>query len=134
VTVEAALMASFIFEEGDPMHGLDLTDDELIEQAQQRGRERPLVVLREWMILDVMLSSELEDQVKVMGCEPAVVFAKSIVYDSRSGASRTGAIRSSFRVTSEQSMFSTRETDYLLAGVGVRKYVSLPAILALDDL
>lgn len=131
-TVEAALVADFLSEHGLPLEGDDQSDELIVETAWANNQSRPFYVVRDWLLLDIMVPSDVDDELKAMGLQPTVVFAHSVVYDSRTQGSRTGAIRSSFQRILDGCNFESMHTSFVLAGPGVRKHVSLPALLALE--
>lgn len=132
-TVEAALVANLLFEGGTPVEGDGQSDKYIVATAWATNQGRPFYVVRDWLLLNIMVPSDLEDELKAKGLQPTVVFAKTVVYDSRAEGSRTGAIRSSFQRVLDGYAFESMNTSFILAGPGIRKYVSLPAVLALDN-
>ncbi len=97
------------------------------------NQERPFYVVRDWLLLDIMVPSEVEKGLESNGLQPTVVFASTVVYDSRAEGSRAGAIRSSFQRVLDGYVFESMNTTFFLAGPGMRKFVSLPALLALEN-
>ncbi|MNJ07483.1 hypothetical protein D3C77_15810 [compost metagenome] len=131
--MEAALLADLLFDHGLSLEGDDQPDDLIVETAWANNQGQPFYVVRDWLLLDIMLPSDVEDELKAMGLQPTVVFAHTVVYDSRAQGSRTGAIRSSFQRVLDDCTFESMNTSYILAGPGTRKHVSLPALLALEN-
>lgn len=132
-TVEAALVANFLSEHGLPVDGDDQSDDVIVKTAWANHQGRPFYVVRDWLLLDIMVPSDVEDDLKAMGLQPTVVFANTVVYDSRARGSQVGAIRSSFQRVLDDCTFESMNTSYILAGPGTRKHVSLPALQALEN-
>lgn len=131
--MEAALVADLLSEHGLPVEGDGQSDDVIVETARANNQGRPFYVVRDWLLLDIMVPSAVEDDLKAMGLQPTVVFASTVVYDSRAKGSRAGAIRSSFQRVLDDYTFESMNTSYILAGPGTRKHVSLPALLALEN-
>ncbi|MEN5107334.1 hypothetical protein ABE521_00525 [Pseudomonas sp. TWI672] len=131
--MEAALVADFLSEHGLPLEGEGQPDELIVETAWANNQGQPFYVVRDWLLLDIMVPSDVEDDLKAMGLRPTVVFANTVVYDSRTQGSRTGAIRSSFQRMLDGCSFESMHTRFVLAGPGVRKHVSLPALLALEN-
>lgn len=131
--MEAALVADFLSEHGFPLEGDGQPDDVIVETECTNNQGRPFYVVRDWLLLDIMVPSDVEDDLKAMGLQPTVVFANTVVYDSRAQGSRTGAIRSSFQRMLDGCSFESMHTRFVLAGPGARKHVSLPALLALEN-
>ncbi|MNJ17281.1 hypothetical protein D3C77_115580 [compost metagenome] len=132
--MEAALVANLLMEGGIHLEGIGLSDEDIVQKVSTGKRTRPFCVVRNWLLLDVMLPSDVEDEVRDQHLHPTVVFARMVAYDSRVEEPRPGSIRSSFQHSLQDWVFRSKETDFLLAGPGVRKHVSLPALLALDNL
>lgn len=130
--MEAALIADFLSKHGLPLEGEGQPDNVIVETAWTNNQGRPFYVVRDWLLLDIMVPSDIEDELKAMGLQPTVVFANTVVYDSKARGSRVGAIRSSFQRVLDDCTFESMHTSYILAGPGTRKYVSLPALLALE--
>ncbi|EOG8379200.1 DUF6957 family protein [Pseudomonas aeruginosa] len=132
--MEAALVANLLFEHGVPLEGDGQSDELIVETAWSNNQGRPFYVVRNWLLLDIMVPSGVEDELKAEGLQPTVIFAKTVVYDSRAKGSRPGAIRSSFQRIHDGWIFESMNTSYILAGPGIRKYVSLPALLATENI
>ncbi|MGO3984309.1 hypothetical protein ABI582_07955 [Pseudomonas sp. SAS7] len=131
--MEAALVADFLSEHGLPLDGDGRLDELIVETAWANNQGRPFYIVRDWLLLDIMVPSDVEDDLKAMGLQPTVVFANTVVYDSKTRRSRVGAIRSSFQRALDNCTFESMNTSYILAGPGTRKHVSLPALQALEN-
>jgi len=131
--VEAAQLAFFLLDGAEHVEGLPLPDDELIGLAKRRSGDRPFCVIRNWVILDVMVSASDEKSLDAQGLQPTVMLGREIVYDSRTQSSRPGGLRSSFESSFVESVFESKDTLYYLAGPGFRKHTSLPAVLTIDN-
>lgn len=131
--MEAALVADFLSVHGVPLEGDGRLDELIVETARANNQGRPFYVVRDWLLLDIMVPSDVEDDLNAMGLQPTVVFANTVVYDSRARGSRVGAIRSSFQRVLDGCTFESINTSYILAGPGTRKHVSLPALQALEN-
>lgn len=131
--MELALVANFLLENGMPVEGDGQSHEHIVEVVKKINQGRPFYVVRDWLLLDVMVPSDIEDELKAMGLQPTVVFANTVVYDSMVEGSNPGAIRSSFQRVLEGCIFESMNTSFVLAGPGVRKHVSLPALLALEN-
>ena len=131
--VEAALLANLLSEGGIPLEGDGQSDENIVQTAWTANEGRPFYVVRDWLLLDIMVPSEVEKGLESNGLQPTVVFASTVVYDSRAEGSRAGAIRSSFQRVLDGYVFESMNTTFFLAGPGMRKFVSLPALLALEN-
>lgn len=131
--MEAVLVTKLLLEGGTYVEGNHQSDESIVDAAWKTNQGQPFYVVRDWLLLDILVPSDVEDDLKTMGLQPTVVFANSVVYDSRTQGSRTGAIRSSFQRVLNDCTFESMHTSYILAGPGTRKHVSLPALLALEN-
>lgn len=131
--MEAALVENLLLEYGIPVQGDGQSDELIVKTAWANNQGRPFYVVRDWFLLDIMVPSDVEDELKANGLQPTVVYAQTVAYDSRAENSRPGAIRSSFQRVFDGCIFESMNTSFILAGPGIRKYVSLPALLALEN-
>lgn len=131
--MEAEQLAYFLLDGAEHVGGLPLPDDELIGLAKRRSGDRPFCVIRNWIILDVMVSANDEKSLEAQGLQPTVMLGREIVFDSRNQGSRPGGLRSSFQYSFVESVFESKDTLYYLAGPGFRKRTSLAAVLTLDN-
>jgi len=132
--VESALVADLLSEHGLPLEGDGQSDELIVETAWANNQGQPFYVVRDWLLLDVLVPSDVEDELKTKGLKPTVVYAHTVVYDSRAGDAHAGAIRSSFQRGLDGCIFESMNTNFFLAGPGIRKYASLPALLALENI
>ncbi|MFJ3449636.1 DUF6957 family protein [Pseudomonas sichuanensis] len=131
--MEAALVADLLSEHGLPLEGDGRSDELIMETAWAANQGRPFYVVRDWLLLDIMVPSDVEDELESNGLQPTVVFASTVLYDSRAEGPRAGAVRSSFLRALDGFIFESMTTTFILAGPGIRKHVSLPALLALEN-
>ncbi|MCJ7853086.1 DUF6957 family protein [Pseudomonas monteilii] len=132
-TVEAAQLAYFLLDGAEHVKGLEFSDDQLIDIARSRSGGKPFCVIRNWILLDVMVSDKDERALEAQGLRPTVMLGRQIVFDSRTQSSRSGGLRSSFMFALVDSVFESKDTLYFLAGPGLRKHTSLTAVLTLDN-
>lgn len=132
-TVEAAQLAYFLLDGAEHVEGLAFSDDHLIEIARSRSGGKPYCVIRNWILLDVMVSDKDERTLEAQGLLPTVMLGRQVVFDSRTQGSRPGGLRSSFMFALVESVFESKDTLYYLAGPGLRKHTSLTAVLTLDN-
>jgi len=132
--VEGALVANLLSERGAPLKGDGQSDELIVTTAWSNNQGRPFYVVRNWLLLDILVPSDVEDELKAKGLQPTVVFANTVVYDSRTEGFRAGAIRSSFQRALDGFIFESMNTSFILAGPGTRKYASLPALMELENL
>ncbi|WP_410481651.1 DUF6957 family protein [Pseudomonas plecoglossicida] len=132
--MEEALVANLLSECGASQEGDGQSDELIVSTAWSNNQGRQFYVVRNWLLLDILVPSDVEDDLTAKGLQPTVVFASTVVYDSKIEGSRAGAIRSSFQRALDGCTFKSMNTSYILAGPGIRKYASLPALLALENI
>lgn len=130
--METELIADLLLGPGETLQGSGLGDSELLNSAQAVFLGRRFCILRNWMLIDVMLGDDVERRLKNLGLFPTLVFGRSVVFDSAVAHARTGAIRSGYQRKFYGCYFESDDAVFILGGPGLRKYSSLPALLALD--
>lgn len=111
--------------------GSKLGDDVLRDLARSEFPERPFCVVRQWMLLDIMLSDAEEHRILCEGLQPTVLFANHIVQCSQlPSASGKGTI-TGYQKSFESCFFETQKTLFILAGPGSRKHIGWPSYAAL---
>jgi hypothetical protein len=107
---------------GELMHGSDMSSERAKEWARERFSDRDYCIVRGWVwvdfsVLDDMASKVLQDQL-----QPAMVRANYVVYDSAGRFDEGNWVHTSpLRTFSDGFIFETRNTVYLLLGIGYRK-------------
>uniref|UniRef100_UPI003899EE67 DUF6957 family protein n=1 Tax=Pseudomonas laurentiana TaxID=2364649 RepID=UPI003899EE67 len=132
--VDAVLVGHLLLQAGEQIHGDSDSEATLIELAMSRSTGKAVCVVKDWLLLDVMVSDQDGDSLRGQGLQPTVLFAREILFDSRCHGARSGALRSGFQRSHDSASFETPDVIYLLAGPGQRKHASVPALLALDRL
>lgn len=132
--VDTVLVGNLLLQTGEQIRGESGSDATLIELAMSRSAGKPVCVVKDWLLLDVMVSDQDGDSLRGQGLQPTVLFAREILFDSRCRGARLGALRSGFQRSHDSASFETPDVIYLLAGPGQRKYASVPALLALERL
>lgn len=129
---EDELLGDLLYGSARPLGGSKLSDDELVELAADTFKEKPFCVVRHWLILDVMLPESTEQQIKAQGLEATVLYAQAAVFDSENRHSPGDSLLSGYQSDFDGCIFESKDRLYILAGRGARKYVSLPALQALN--
>lgn len=125
------LLGDLLYGSAHPLGGSKLGDDELVELAADTFKEKPFCVVRRWMILDVMLPETTEQEIKAQGLEATVLYAQSAVFDSQNKHAPGDSILSGYLRDFEGCIFESKNTIFILAGRGARKYASFPAVQVL---
>jgi hypothetical protein len=83
------------------------------------------------MMFNVMLPESVEREVKAQGLTATILYSPLTVFDSE-GTHRPGeTVFSAYLLDFDGCIFESKETVYVLAGRGFRKYASVPALQAL---
>jgi len=117
---------------GTPLFGSDLSLEVVLAQARQRFKWVPLCVVKDWLILDAIVTDEERAKVKAAGCEPMFLFAHNVLHDDKRRFEPGHWVRSSMGTSFKDGyLFSTRNTIYVLVGPGSRKQSSIQAIFSI---
>ncbi|WP_157214829.1 hypothetical protein [Pseudomonas sp. GM84] len=65
--MEAALVADLLSEHGLPLEGDGQSDELIVQIAWANNQGQPFYVVRDWLLLDIMVPSDVEDDLKAMG-------------------------------------------------------------------
>ncbi|WP_455922658.1 DUF6957 family protein [Pseudomonas putida] len=130
--MEEDLIAGLLLEPGAPVVGSDAAFTELLQTCLEAFGERSFCIVGRWIVLDVMLSDAGVQSLAAAGLEPTILYARDVLYDSRTGGPRAGAVRSTYQRSHEGVLFESAGNIFILSGHGSRKYASVPALLALE--
>lgn len=129
--METELLADLFHGPARILHGSRLDDDELIFTATEAFGDRAFCIVRNWMLIDVMLTDRHERLVKENGLQPTVLYANSVVNAGDAAGEMSSGVLSGFVVSYDGCFFETEEGLYVLAGRGARKHASVWAVSAL---
>lgn len=129
--VDEHLIADILYGPAQSIGGSGLSDENLSRVAAEEYAGQEVCVVRHWLLLDVMLPEDEQSQLEHEGRQATVLYANSIVHNSRKNMGGRKDIISGYESESCGWLFRADDTTYILAGPGGRKYVSLPAITAL---
>jgi len=120
---------------GDPgisLMGSELSLDEAVALARKRYKWMPLCAVEEWTILDAIVTDDERAKVAAAGCQPIFMFAHKVVVDEQRRFEPGHWVRSSMGTAFKEGyLFETRNTVYVLLGLGHRKSASIEAIFSL---
>lgn len=118
-------------EEGDPCdYGCS---EEFVEQMIARAKElfpnKPCCVVCDWSWADVDIDARQAEEIQRTGVQACFIYANNIIRDEADPWAEGSSVRTSLLETfHDQCIFSTRNTNYVLVGQGVRMK-SLPQVL-----
>ena len=131
VVSDSDLLGDLFYGFARPLHGSWLNDDELIRLSREVFPSKPYCIVRNWMLLDVILSEPLRKELKARGQQPVVLYAQSVISHSSGTKAPGQSVCTSFQDFFDDGFFESDETLYILAGRGSRKHTNLRAIAAL---
>jgi hypothetical protein len=120
---------------GDPgvsLMGSELGLEAVMAAARKRYKWVPLCAVEEWIILDAIVTDAERAKVAAAGCQPMFMFAHKVVDDEQRRFEPGHWVRSSMGTAFKEGyLFETRNTVYVLLGLGHRKSASIEAIFSL---
>ena len=107
---------------GEIMSGSDMTNEQAMQYALEHFPGGQYCIVRLWVWTDHIVSADLRIELAKSSFQPATVYADSIVFDSEVRFEPGDWVRTSpLRDFKDGFIFQTRNTAYLLLGVGYRK-------------
>lgn len=130
VTLEE--ISQLLYGAGGEMLGWQGTQDELIALSAKAFPRKAFCVVRQWILIDLTVNSDEKEKLSGLGLLPATLFAHEVVLDSKGRFQPQMWVRSNFgKSFTEDCMFETRSTVYLLLGSGLRKNASIGAAFSM---
>ena len=130
VTLEE--ISQLLYGVGEGSAGWQGSQEDLISLAAKIFPGKAFCVVRQWIFIDLIMTSEEKEKLSRLGLLPATLpatlFAHEVVLDS-GGRFQSGMwVRSNFGVSFIYGcMFETKNTVYLLSGAGQKKEASVGA-------
>ena len=130
VTLEE--ISQLLYGAGEEVAGWQGTQDELIALAAKTFPGKAFCVVKQWILIDLTVTAAEKEKLTGLGLLPATLFAHEIVLDSKGRFQPSMWVRSNFGVSfTEGCMFETKNTVYLLLGLGLRKEASIGAAFSM---
>lgn len=130
VTLEE--ISQLLYGAGEEVAGWQGTQDELIAMAAKTFPGKAFCVVKQWILIDLTVTPAEKEKLTGLGLLPATLFAHEIVLDSKGRFQPSMWVRSNFGVSfTDGCMFETKNTVYLLLGVGLRKEASIGAAFSM---
>lgn len=122
-------LSSFLYDEGTPMKGCELSEEEAIALAITSFPNKPYRLVANWRWINLDISESDAKAVRDVGCEPCLIYASKILVDSQNQFSRGNWVRSTLHVSfTHGCLFETPNTIYVLMGEGSVK-VEKPGVV-----
>jgi hypothetical protein len=116
---------------GEPMPGCSLPFEAATELAEMWCPGHPFCLVSDWILFDLTMTPEQIQAVQSAGQQPAAVYARKVVFDSRGRFQEGDWVTSTLQVWHENcGLFCTRNTLYILLGNGRRHSISLKDFLS----
>lgn len=108
---------------GEIIYGSDMSNAEAMEYAFDRFPGGKYCIVREWVWADLAVSDDLRQELlEIHQLQPTLVYANKVVFDSENRLDRGDWVRTTMLHSfTEGFHFQTRNTTYLLLGIGYRK-------------
>ncbi|MBV6824522.1 hypothetical protein [Pseudomonas sp. PD9R] len=113
--------------------GWNGSQEDLISFAGKLFPDKAYCVVRQWILIDLTLTSVEKEELTLLGLIPATLYAHEVVLDSRGRFQPKMWVRSNFGVSFIYGcMFETKNTVYLLWGSGQRKEATVGAAFSMS--
>ena len=129
--MQADLIEDVLYGPAQMLGGSRLGDDELIKLAREEFEGQLFCIVRNWMLIDLMLSGEQENEIRKQGLQPSILYANHAVFDSEARVPAGDGFITGYQKDFHGCFFESKDKLYILAGRGARKHVSLPAVQVL---
>ncbi|MDR8365041.1 DUF6957 family protein [Pseudomonas sp. JL3] len=131
--MQADLIEDVLYGPAQILGGSQLEDGELIQLAREEFEGQPFCIVRNWMLLDLLLTEAQEREVRKQGLQPTVLFISKAVFDSEACPPTGDGFITGYQKDFHGCFFESKDTLYILAGRGSRKHASLPAVTSLRE-
>lgn len=129
--METELLADLFYGPARILQGSGLDDDELVLTVTEAFGNRAFCIVRNWMLVDVILTDRHDTLIRQNGLQPTVLYANTVVCAGDVTEVMPSGVLSSFLVSYDGCFVETADMYYVLAGRGARKDASVWAISAL---
>ena len=116
---------------GEEVVGWAGSQEDLISLAATAFPGKAFCVVKQWIFIDLIVTSEEKEKLTKLGLLPATLFAHEVVLDSKERFQPSMWVRSNFGISSHRYMFETKKTVYLLLGPGLKKEASVGAAFSM---
>ncbi|QFG32551.1 hypothetical protein F6476_27025 [Pseudomonas umsongensis] len=130
VTLEE--ISQLFYGAGEEVAGWEGSQEDLISLAAKSFPGKAFCVVKQWILIDLTVSPDEKEKLTNLGLLPATLFAHEVVLDSRYRFQAGMWVRSNFGISyTENCLFETKSTVYLLLGSGLRKNASIGAAFSM---
>lgn len=126
-------VAQLFYGEGEAKPGWEGSQEDLISLAAEAFPGKAFCIVRQWILIDLIVTPAEQEKLTELGLLPATLFAHEVVLDSKGRFQPSMWVRSNFgKSFSKGTMFETNNTVYLLCGPGQRKEASVDAAFSMS--
>jgi hypothetical protein len=127
-------VTELLYGPGEPLYGFDGDEAQAEAEAILNFTGKPYCLIRDWIIVEVEVDDNYRDELAAAGFEPNVVYASNVRIHSAGKRRQGDWVRSTFqRSFTLGYFFETKNTVYLLMGVGFRKKASAQTVLSIVE-
>lgn len=117
---------------GEKINGCLLADTDAVALANLHFPSRAYCLVADWAILDIEVSTRQRKAITDRGLTPALVYALTVIQDSKGRFPPGDWVRTTLAVSFTQGcLFETKNTIYVLMGSGRRLRTDLDIALSM---
>lgn len=122
-------ITDLLFSAGAPMLGAKVEQDEAVRIVRKRYPYAEYCIVADWQWIDLDITPAQLDELAKTNRKPVIIYADTVIYDSRRRWDIGDFVRTSFLCNFEDGfIFQTLNSVYILIGDGIRKRVSLETL------
>jgi len=122
-------ITDLLYSDGIPMSGSKVGQDEAVRIVRERHPYAEYCLVSNWRWLDLDVTQEQRDELVRTNRQPVVIYAHTVIYDSRRRWDVGDFVRTSYLYKFEYDfIFQTLNTIYILIGDGIRTKTSLETL------
>tara|TARA_R110000868_G_scaffold326528_2_gene587536 strand:- start:3323 stop:3751 length:429 start_codon:yes stop_codon:yes gene_type:complete len=126
---ELHAVSDMLYGPGQPMSGSAMTDEEALAYMHSLRLMAGFCLVRDWIWLDFDVTDEQRELLDKTRCQPAIIYAHTVIYDSQRRWDIGDFVRTSpLYEFNDGFVFQTFHTFYVLLGDGVRKRAALETV------
>lgn len=105
-----------------------------VEDIKKWIPEKPVICVREWTWVDIMMKPQQKKTFQLMGLQPSFIFSQRLIFDSSKKASPISWIKSKPMIAGQpyHNVVDTLDARYLLLAPGRQATFSSDEALSLD--
>lgn len=107
VTLEE--VSQLLYGAGEEVVGWEDSQEDLISLVATAFPGKAFCVVKQWIFIDLIVTSEEKEKLTKLGLLPATLFAHEVVLDSKERFQPSMWVRSNFGISSHRYMFETKK-------------------------